>query len=411
MMEKYSIEVIAKKTANILIYTILALVSIQVFSFLAESGGVIDVGGLLELHLEIEYDILVIVLVAILILISTRIAHEISLPPGVIELVMGALLAFNGVEGTEILGLLAAIGANLLLFMAGSEIDLSLLRSILPRAALVASLSAIPPIIATAILTTYFSLHLSSALVVLAALSATSVAITYLILSTFRLLRSRTGQLILASAMMLDVAGMIILNIATAAINPTLAFYVIILLAAVLLYPLLPRLSGTPFEAEIRLITMAVIILGFISDFIGIHGVLTSFILGVVASETVRNRHILREKLESLATGFFTPFFFIASGMSISPDVPLTYASLAVVGGILLAASRSGVTYLLLRSSGTGRRSSVLAASGISPLLTVTIISATIGYSLGLIDEVLFSLLIWTVIGTILGSFALTRLV
>lgn len=407
---QYEAVKLARKILTLAIMSGIALATIQAVSFFSKSEGEISLFGV-SLHLEIEYDLLLLVLAAVLILSSTRIAQETGLPPGVIELLMGALLAFWGFESTEILALLAAIGANMLLFMAGSEIDITLLRSILPRAIVVAGISAVPPLIATGFLSLYFGLGYSSAMIVMASLAATSVAISYIILSTFRLLRSRTGQLVLASAMILDVAGMILLNIATAAINPTLALYIVVLLASLILYPLLPRLSGAPFEAEIRVITMAVIILGFVSEFIGIHSVLTSFVLGVIASETVRNRHILREKLESIATGFFTPFFFIASGMSIDPNVPILYAGAAVAGGIALAGIRGWLVYMVLRGTGAGRRSSLLASTGISPLLTVTIIAATIGFQLGLIDATLYSILIWTVIGTILGSFAMTRLV
>lgn len=323
---------------------------------------------------------------------------------------MGAQLAFWGVKSTEVLALLAAIGANLLLFMAGSEIDLALLRGILPQAVIVALVSALAPLALTAALHITLGLNLTSSLVIFASLSATSVALTYLLLSSYRLVRSRLGQLALASAMLLDLSGMVMLNIATASISPSLAFYIAILLAALLLYPLLPRLGGAPFEAEIRLITMTVIILGFLSDFVGVHSVLTSFILGVIASETVRTRVQLREKLESLATGFFTPFFFIASGMSIDPGIPLHYVALALAGGVALALARTYTVYIYFRFTGSSRRSSLIAASSTAMLLTVTIIAASVGLQLGLIDSLMYSMLVWIVVGTILGSFALVKM-
>lgn len=385
------------------------LVATYMFDLLAKEGGHFYI-GFIELEFEVEYDILVIVLVAFYILAATRIAHVIGLPPGVVEIIMGAMLAFWGVKSTEVLTLLAAIGANLLLFMAGSEIDLALLRSILPQAVIVALVSALAPLALTALLHVYLGLSLTSSLVILASLSATSVALTYLLLSSYRLVRSRLGQLALASAMLLDLSGMIMLNIATASISPSLAFYIVILLAALLLYPLLPRLGGAPFEAEIRLITMTVIILGFLSDFVGVHSVLTSFILGVIASETVRTRVQLREKLESLATGFFTPFFFIASGMSIDPGIPLHYVALALAGGVALALARTYTVYFYFRLTGSSRRSSLIAASSTAMLLTVTIIAASVGFQLGLLDSLMYSVLVWIVVGTILGSFALVKM-
>ncbi len=358
-----------------------------------------------------EAQFLTLALAAFLILVSSHMATLILLPVAVIEIMLGMAAAGVGAEPGEGLLLLSNIGANLLLFMAGSEIDVKLLRRRARQALLLGALSFLAPSLIAYVIYRVYNLDTGSLLILVAGFSATSVALTYSMLKATGLISTRHGQLALTAAMVADILGMISLSIATASIDPTLVFYILILLAALAIGPLLPRVSGSPFELEIRLVAMTIIILGVMSELLGMHSVLTSFILGVVVSETVRGRRLFQEKLESLATGFFTPFFFIVSGMSVDPlSVAMSFHIILAIGLIVVALKMAPAYGYLSVTSRIHKRTAIIISSTQVPLLTVTIISGEAGLRLGLIDERIYTILMGTVVVTsIVSSYIMVR--
>ena len=357
-----------------------------------------------RLSTEVE-DLAVLGIVAYIIIVSSHIGSKVPVPVAIIELGLGMGLAVVGLKSTEPLELLASIGANMVLFMAGAEIDLKMLRAWIDRVSVLGFLSFAGPAIVALAYSRILGLGTGGALILIAGFAATSAALSYSILKSSGLLKLRAGQIALAAAMIADITGIVFLSLATASIDPTLALYVLVLLAVIGLQPLLPRVSGAPFEAEIRLMAMAIIILGVLSEAIGVHSVLTSFLLGMVVSETVRSRRELREKLESLATGFFAPFFFVTSGMSVNAVLMLRELPSILVISSLILLSKFVPSYLYFRQVLAARkRSSLVASSSLVPLLTVTLIAGEAGVSVGIIDEDLYSIMVGIVLFSAIAS-------
>ncbi len=354
-----------------------------------------------------EREILDLMLAAYLILLSGPTAHYVGLPVALIELLMGVAAGAAGAHRGEALGLLGEIGANMVLFMAGAEIDVALLRKRAREAGLLALLILAGP--ATLV---YSPILSGDKLLLAAALTPTSVAITYAILHANGLIRGRTGQTVLAAAMISDVVGMMALNISGGGWSPLTALYLIVLGAALLLYPIIPRLGSVGFEAEVRVVMMAVLVLGLASELIGIHSVLTSFILGVIVGETVRTRTLLREKLEGMVFGFFAPFFFLVSGLELDASMLARMAGPVILFGAAVYATKAVPAYAYLKlARKTRRRTAILYSSSLAPLLTVTVIAADTGLRTGLISEDVFTLLLGSVIVTTTLAGLISRVV
>ena len=343
-----------------------------------------------------ETGLLVLALAAYLILLSGPLAHLLGLPVALVEILLGLAASWAGAGESEGLRLLSEIGANMVLFMAGAEIDVALLRRRARDALTLAML-----VLAGPLLLSLLPLLRGDRVLIMAALLPTSVAITYAVLYPSGLARTRTGQTVLAAAMISDVLGMILLNMAGGGWSPLSSLYTIVILAALALYPVFPRLSEIGFEAEIRAIMMMVLVLGIASELIGIHSVLTSFILGLITGETVRSRRVLREKLEGMILGFFAPFFFLASGMAIEPSSLARALPAILLLGLLAYAAKAlpALAYLRL-SRRTPRRPALLYSASLAPLLTVTVIAAETGLRQGLISGETHTLLIGVVIVT-----------
>lgn len=353
-----------------------------------------------------EEEFVVVGLIAYLIIISGPLAHYTGLPVAAIELSMGVLASYYLVPKTRALDLIAGIGANMVLFMAGAEIDVVLLRKRLRSAVSLGVLSIIGPVIIALGISIYYTPDLL--VLTLAALVATSAALTYAILQANGLVRTRTGQTVLAAAMFTDIIGIILLNIATSSANPLLLLYGAIIIIAILIQPLLSRIEGLQFEMEIRLVTMALIVLGAATEFLGIHSVLTSFILGIIVSETLRERRLLREKLEGMAFGFFAPFFFVTSGLMIDPSLLLEELILVLAVGVGVFMFKFIPSYMYLKRKIKSRRAAALYASSLSPLLTVTLIAAQIGLDSGIFDATMYVVIAGSALATSILSSAVS---
>lgn len=376
------------KRLLLIIFLLLAsLLGLEGFKLISSS----HVGG-------VEEDFIVVGLVAYLIILAGPIAHLTGLPVAAVELLLGVLASYYLVPKTRALNLLAGIGANMVLFMAGAEIDVTLIRRRLKKAVSLSALSVIGPFTIALMLSFYNGWDLL--LLTVASLVATSAALTYAILQANGLVKSRTGQTVLAAAMFTDILGIILLNIATSGANPILLLYVVVLIVAIMIHPLLARIEGLRFETEIRLVTMALIVLGTATEFLGIHSVLTSFILGIIVSETLRERRLLREKIEGMAFGFFAPFFFVVSGLMIDPSLLLQEIVLVVLVGVGVFLLKFIPSFLYLNRRMGSRRAAMLYASSLSPLLTVTLIAAQIGVETGIFDEVMHVLIAGSALST-----------
>ena len=353
---------------------------------------------------EAEEEFMVLGLVALLILLSTSLASQLKIPAAAVEIFAGILAALYGVHINDPLKVISGIGAYLLLFMVGLEVEVDLIRRSLGRTLTLGSLQwLIPAIVAVYMLGAWRSL--STALIIAATLATTSVALTFSILKGSGMLRSEYGQIVLTAAMVTDIIGMIALSLATAALDWRLALYAVILIAVLAVQPLMPRVAGRPFEFEVRLVIMTLIVLGAASEVLGMHGVLSSFILGVAVGESVRSRRILLEKLEGLATGFFVPFFFVTAGMSVDPAVVERVFIKGVIVGLVVFAVKWGIAYLYFGSylKLHFRRVSLLSSS-ITPLLTVSIIGGLSGLNQGLITSEEYGIIMTAVIVTVLLS-------
>ncbi len=341
--------------------------------------------------LDHHQGVLTLAYAAFLIIVSGHMADLLGMSPAILEIMAGVAIVWaagSELHGVEELKVLADIGAMFLLFLAGTEIDVKLLRRRLKDSLALGLLGFLAPSMLALLVMHRYGLSLEAGMLLMAGFSATSVALTYAILKATGLLRSRACQVALAAAMVADVLGMILINFASASFDPYTLLYIPVLLATLVLQPLLPRVSGGMFELETKLVLMAVIVLGILSEVIGIHGVLTSFIMGVVVSETLRHREKLREKIEGVALGFFAPFFFVYSGVNMRPSLIVEELLLILVIGAGVTLLKLGPSYVFFRRVwGARQKHALLYSASVTPLLTVSIISASIGLSLGLLDE------------------------
>ena len=312
-------------------------------------------------------------------------------------------------------------GILLLLLMTGMETDLKLVRQT-GRAAIFASLCGIVIPFGCGVTLGEFlpdsllpdpNKRLITALFLGTALSIASVKIVALVVSEMHFTRRVVGQVILASAIIDDSIGWIIVSIifslalrgsveagslATSVIG-TVAFMTASLTVGRRVVFFIIRWVNDTFVSDFAVVTAILVIMGamaLITDAIGVHTVLGAFVAGILVGESpILTRHI-DEQLRGLITAFFAPVFFGIAGLSADLTVLADPTILAYTVGLILIASigKFGGAFLGGKLGNLTGRESLALACGMNARGSTEVIIATIGLSMGALNQNLFTMIV-----------------
>src|ERR1700687_1509231 len=244
-------------------------------------------------------------------------------------------------EQKAMIDAISQFGILLLLLLTGMETDLKLVRQT-GRAAVFASLMGIViPFVCGVGLGLMLpdtmlpdpGKRLITALFLGTALSIASVKIVAMVVREMNFMRRVVGQVILASAIIDDSVGWIIVSIIFSlalhgavdamslaqSVIGTLVFLVFSLTLGWRVVFFIIRSVNDTFVSEFAVVTAILAIMGamaMITHLIGVHTVLGAFVAGILIGESpILTRHI-DEQLRGLITAFFAPVFFGIAGLS-----------------------------------------------------------------------------------------------
>ena len=291
-----------------------------------------------------------------------EVAEKLGQPAVVGELLAGVVLGGSvlGVVDprSETIHLLAEVGVIILLFEIGLETQLKRLIAVGPAAAIVALVGVILPFAAGYFVALAFGLGMLSALLMGAALTATSVGITARVLSDLGRLDDPEGQIVLGAAVLDDVLGLIILGIVgtlvtgarisagSVAWSTVSAFgflFLTVFLGSFLIPPLFTLLERIGKEHTLAIMGFVLaLVLALLADRAGSALIIGAFAAGLVLAPT-KQAHAIEQGVVRIG-GVFVPIFFVAVGAAVDirafmdPSVLLLGVCLtvvAVVGKIL----------------------------------------------------------------------------
>jgi Kef-type K+ transport system membrane component KefB/nucleotide-binding universal stress UspA family protein len=324
----------------------------------------------------------------------------------------------------------AQFGILLLLLLTGMEIDLRLVRSV-GRAALAVSASGVLIPFACGFALGQFlpdgllphpDQRLVTSLFLGTALSISSIKILAAIVREMGFSRRNLGQIIVASAICEDSIGWIIIAITFSlaeasavdvvslgkALVGTLLFLVLSFTVGRRLVFLAIRWANDNFQSEFPVITTILVIMGIsalITHFLGVHTVLGAFVAGVLVGESpILSRHI-DDQLRGLIVAFFMPVFFGISGLSADLTV-LRHADLAILTAIVIAIASFGKfagAFIGGKLGGLTRAEALALGCGMNARGSTEVIVASIGLSMGALNQNLFTIILVMAIITTLG--------
>jgi Kef-type K+ transport system membrane component KefB/nucleotide-binding universal stress UspA family protein len=313
------------------------------------------------------------------------------------------------------------LGILLLLLLTGMETDLSVIRSCRRTAVSVSFAGIAIPFACGVLLGEWLpaallpdpNKRLITALFLGTALSISSVKIVALLVRELGFLRRTVGQVIVASAIIDDTVGWIIMSVifglalhggidfmsVTRSVAGTALFLVLSFTVGRRIVFFLIRWANDRFVTELPAITMIIVVAGLMAlatDAIGVHTVLGAFVAGILVGQSpILTRHI-EEQLRGLIVALFMPVFFGMAGLSANLHALTSMNMLLLTIGLIVIASIGKFSGAVLggRIGGLTLAESLAVGSGMNARGSTEVIIASFGLAMGALSQNLFTAIV-----------------
>ncbi|WP_424360659.1 cation:proton antiporter [Methylocystis parvus] len=301
---------------------------------------------------------------------------------------------------------LAGIGAILLTFLAGAELDPDVFKRQWKEAAAIGGASFLIPAIACWAAAHYLlGWESSPALLAGIALAATSVAVVYTVMMEYGFNRTEYGKTILAACFITDLGTVVTLGLVFAPFTWKTLLFAAALGAAFFHLPKITplafaRFGGRPSEFEAKFLLFTLTGLGALATWAGSEAVLPAYLIGMALAGSVGRDAALIRRLRTITIGLLTPFYFIRAGYFVSLPAVLAAPLGVVVFLTVEIASKVASVYPVARGFNAPHKDAMYTTLLMASGLTFGTISALFGLSNGVIDQSQYSTLVAAIIGT-----------
>lgn len=324
--------------------------------------------------------------------------------------------------GRHLLEFAAQLGAVFLLLITGLETDLPLIRRH-ARTAFGVSVGGVTTTFTSGLVLGLLlperllaepDQRVVFALFIATAMSISAIPVIAKVLMDLNLMRRDVGQTIIAAGLCDDTTGWILLSLvaglaaggqvtglgAALIVGKVLGF---LLLSATVGYHLARRGleivqdCAVVRDPSLTLVLAFTFVWGSLSQALGLEAVLGAFAAGIIFGHLRRMPGTVREQLESLALGIFAPIFFASAGLKVNL-LALREPTLILTALLVIAVATGGKvvgTYVGARL--IGRRShwnALVYGAGLNARGAMEIIIASVGLSLGILSQEMFSIIV-----------------
>ena len=328
------------------------------------------------------------------------------------------------------------LGILMLLLLTGMETDLQLVRRV-GRAAITVALAgvAVPfacgfvlgEMLPAAILPKPEA-RLVTAIFIGTALSISSVKIVAMVVREMNFMRRDLGQIIVASAILEDTIGWVIIavafglasagtvdlwSLARAVVGTALFMVASFTIGRHVVFRLI-RWANDNFQSEFPVVTATLIVMcvmALITQLLGVNTVLGAFVAGVLVGESpILTKHI-DEQIRGLIVALFMPVFFALSGLHADITI-LRNPNLALLALGLIAIASIGKffgAFLGGKISGLTRGESLALGCAMNARGSTEVIVASIGLSMGVLSQDLFTLIVTMAVVTTMAMPTMLR--
>jgi Kef-type K+ transport system membrane component KefB len=327
--------------------------------------------------------------------------------PGIVGLLIGGyLIGSNGLgaigAGNTTIPELGQVGLLYLMFVAGVELDLALLR-VHRRAVLSFGVVTFTIPMALGVIVGISMSWSVAAALLLGSLLASHTLLSYPAVRDAGLASHPAVATAVGATVITDTASLVVL----AAVSGTqvsggspssIALQILVGLAVLTVFSLvlLPRLVrfafrhlGTGRIVRYVLAVTSLLAAATVAQVMGIEGIVGAFFAGIGLNRLVPNEGPLMERIDFFGSAVFVPVFLVSVGMLLKPSVMVEPETLKLAGLFILA-SCGGKLLAVLASKRSLRmnRSEALLVLGLTmPQAAATLAATIVGYDIGLFDQ------------------------
>jgi glutathione-regulated potassium-efflux system ancillary protein KefC len=344
-------------------------------------------------------------LLSIWLRISTALSEIVGGP--IAQLIIGAAVG-SAMLGTDEswVKFLSGIGAIVLTFLAGAELDPQVFKLKWKEAVSVGLASFFFPFLGCAAAAYYLlGWEIMPSWLAGVAMSTTSVAVVYAVMLEFGFNVTDYGKTILAACFITDLGTVVALGLIFAPFTTkTLTFLVVGAVVFLILPWLTPRFfklyGGRPSELETKFLLLCLLGMGALAGWADSEAVLPAYLIGMVLAGTVGKDHALIRRLRTLTFGLLTPFYFIRAGSFVSIPALIAAPTAFVFFLIVKVGTKIVGVYPVTKLYGSPNKEAMYTTLLMSTGLTFGTISALFGLSHAIIDQSQYSALVAAVIGS-----------
>jgi Kef-type K+ transport system membrane component KefB len=357
-----------------------------------------------------------LLLVMVIIWTAGVICRKIKQPALLGELLAGIILGpalFNIIQPDDTLKVLSDLGVFFLMFYAGLETDPGHLKKYRRLAFQVGAGGYVFPFVMGYVCCRLFGLDLIQSLFVGQALSITAIAVSARVLHDMDLMGCRVGPVIIGAGVIDDIVSLIIFTtlIELATSQNGIDFFTIALslLKVVVFFAvsmgigmwLFPKLGKYLVVREAKGFTFSLIIalfFGFFAEISGLHLIIGAYIGGIFVRGSVAGNALfekINDRFVSITYGFLGPIFFFCLSFHVTFEIIqthllmlLTLLTVAIIGKYV----GSGLGALW---GGMNRTEASVVGITMNGRGAVELIIASVGLEMGIIDDSLFSILVF----------------
>jgi|LakMenEpi08Jun12_1017391.scaffolds.fasta_scaffold00021_10 Kef-type K+ transport system membrane component KefB len=343
-----------------------------------------------------------------------------------ITLASFSLLGFNGfdfLKDNSILEIFSSLGVIILLFEVGLESQLSEMITVGTKSLLVASIGVILPFILGYYVSGMIIQDLPniSKIFIGAMLTATSVGITARVFKDLNFLGTKEAKIVLGAAVIDDILGLIILAVvsgiaATGVVDFTsigsislkaVIFILLSVLAGLFLAKKTITLIANKWNVPGMMLSLALVICfmgAYLANQFGLATIVGAFCMGLILDDVhfknFNSDKTLEEYIQPISV-FLVPIFFVVTGLhvdiSLLQDPTVIYSSIALCLVAIFSKLACGWAF-----SSKEKFSRILIGVGMIPRGEVGLIFASVGKSIGVVDDRLYAIAVIVVITTTL---------
>lgn len=340
-------------------------------------------------------------------LLAALISIKLSISVALIEICVGAIAGnLLGITSTEWINYLAGVGAILLTFLAGAEIDPVVIKKHFWSSVSIGVMGFVGPYVGVLLFAHYvLGWPWPQAQIAGISLSTTSVAVVYAVMVETGFNKTDMGKIILAACFINDIGTVLALGVVFANYNLWLVFFMMATAFAMWVLPkVVPwyfeRIGHRISEPQIKSILLILFILGGLAGTAKSEAVLPAYLIGMVLAPFFLKERILAQRMRVIAFTMLTPFYFLKAGSLIKLSTVVSALGLiAAYLGAKMVTKFIGIlplTKVFHFNKKEGMYTTLMMCTG----LTFGTISALFGLTNGIIDQDQYTILVTAVISS-----------